>query len=79
MRVELLIIRTRHCACGYTWEFNKLQLIRLLFKDIWFQCPKCGQMHIYHMTWFCNEIQNIDVKKENKKIKERKLSVLRKG
>ena len=67
--------KLRRCICGYTWTFNRLDYLRMLFHDITYTCPKCNRVHQYHMTRFVNEVWSNDVKKRNKELIEGKKEV----
>lgn len=67
--------KRRYCSCGYNRRFNKLVYIRLLFKDYTWKCPRCGRIHKYRMTYYCNEIFDKDSKEDNKALVEGKKSL----
>ena len=69
----------RRCICGYSWELNKFDYIRLLFQDITLTCKKCGRKHTYHMTYFVNEKFTKENKQHNKSLVEGKKEISKNG
>lgn len=64
--------KKRHCECGYTWEFNKIQTLILFLKGTRIiTCPQCQRRikfkFVYHIV---NERLTIDENKINKELEE---------
>ena len=45
----------RKCSnCGNTWNFNRWDLLKLLFKGkIYYHCLNCGAVQCYVMVYHC--------------------------
>ena len=48
---------------------------RIPFRDYTWKCPRCGRIHKYRMTYYCNEIFDKDSKEDNKALVEGKKSL----
>ena len=68
--------KREYCSCGYSFTPSTLIKIILLLKgDYVKRCPRCGRIHKYRMTYYCNEIFDKDSKEDNKALVEGKKSL----
>ena len=59
------------CPCGYSWKFNKLQLLRMYLTGEYIHtCPQCLRKSRYRMiTHVVREIDTEEIKKHNQMLK----------